>query len=193
MKKELDERLCKEFPNLFADRNGDMMSTCMVWGFEHSDGWFDIIYEAASKIEPLIVAMKKEHPNLEWYPRASQVKEKYGTLRFYMSSETDEMSKIIQEAEDKSEVTCEICGQPGKTRGIGWLSTNCLEHTSKEALESMYEYVCKYKKENDERHEKIMSDLVKSGLIPREALKKITGLSDWSIDSYLEGCKSDNG
>ena len=43
MKKELDEKLCKDHPKIFANRNGDMQTTAMCWGFECGDGWYDII------------------------------------------------------------------------------------------------------------------------------------------------------
>lgn len=43
MKKELDELLCKKYPEIFRDRHGDKLTTCMCWGFEVDDGWFDII------------------------------------------------------------------------------------------------------------------------------------------------------
>jgi ribosomal protein S14 len=67
-----------------------------------------------------------------WWPRASQVKEKFGTLRFYMTFETDEMSTIINKAESQSSKTCEACGRPGKIRGKYWLSTRCLRCWRKE-------------------------------------------------------------
>lgn len=123
MNKELDDKLCKDFPNLFADRNASMQETCMCWGFP-GDGWYNLIREAAEKLEPLIAAIRKEHPD-EYFPRASQVKEKFGTLRFYMSSATDEMMKIVDEAERKSEETCETCGEKGELRRGGWLMTLC--------------------------------------------------------------------
>lgn len=67
---------------------------------------------------------------IEWehaHPRASQIKEKFGTLRFYMSSGTEEMWKLIHEAEEKSAHTCEDCGAPGKERNDGWIRTLCDE------------------------------------------------------------------
>jgi hypothetical protein len=67
-----------------------------------------------------------------WWPRASQVKEKYGTLRFYMTSGTNEMYAITDKAERQSSVTCERCGKSGKMRGRGWLYTACNRHTKKE-------------------------------------------------------------
>ena len=125
MNKELDEKLTRDFPNLYADRYGDMMSTCMVWGFECSDGWFQLIYNLSAELEPLIVRYKKENPN-SYVPKASQVKEKYGTLRFYMDGATDEMCRLIDDAEDLSEITCEICGRIGKTiNNHGWYMTIC--------------------------------------------------------------------
>lgn len=130
MNKELDEQLCKDFPLLFTDRNGHMLSTCMCWGFECGDGWHGLIREAAEKLEPLIAAQIKKDP--ESYKmgffRASQVKEKYGTLRFYLSGGTDKMYKIVEAAERKSAKTCETCGRPGKVRGGGWLYTACRKH-----------------------------------------------------------------
>lgn len=123
MREELDKQLCKDFPNLFADRRASMQVTCMCWGFP-GDGWYQIIREAAEKLEPLIVAIRMDNPE-EDFPRASQVKEKFGTMRFYMTMETDEMSKIIDEVERKSGETCEECGNPGELRRDGWWITLC--------------------------------------------------------------------
>jgi hypothetical protein len=53
------------------------------------------------------------------------VKEKFGELRFYMTGYNDEIDKLIDAAEDLSARTCEICGQPGELRDIGWLYTWC--------------------------------------------------------------------
>lgn len=131
MNKELDDKLCKDFPNLFVDRNASMRETCMCWGFP-GDGWYGLIREAAEKLEPLIVAIREQAPDESYFPRASQVKEKFGTLRFYMSSSTDEMEKIIDEAERKSAETCETCGSTGELRKGGWLVTLCDKCHNKE-------------------------------------------------------------
>ena len=53
-----------------------------------------------------------------------QVKEKFGTLRFYCSG-TDAIYKYIQLAERLSSVTCEDCGKPGKANDSGWIRTQC--------------------------------------------------------------------
>lgn len=123
MDKELDQKLCADFPNLFGDRNASMRVTAMCWGFP-GNGWEKIIREAAEKLEPLIVAYKKEFPGDD-APRASQIKEKFGTLRFYLSHGTDEMFDIANEAEEKSAEVCEHCGEKGELRQGGWLLTLC--------------------------------------------------------------------
>ena len=43
MRKELDETLCAKYPLIFKDRNADMRTTAMCWGFEVGDGWYNII------------------------------------------------------------------------------------------------------------------------------------------------------
>jgi hypothetical protein len=132
MKRELDESLVKDFPLLFSDRHGNMQATAMCWGFECGDGWESIIRAAAEKLEPLIREYRATHPDDEFVPRASQIKEKYGTLRFYLSSGTDEMFEIANEAESRSETVCEVCGQAGRLLGRGWLVTRCSLHEPKE-------------------------------------------------------------
>lgn len=60
------------------------------------------------------------------HPRAAQVKEKLGGLRFYMTFSTDKMEELIGEAESKCDVTCEDCGKPGELCiDHGWLKTLC--------------------------------------------------------------------
>jgi hypothetical protein len=127
MKPELDEKLVKEFPNLYRDRYGDKMETCMVYGFP-SDGWFDIIYNLSAKLEKLIMEIPEDE---RAYYKASQVKEKFGGLRFYMTASTPDMEKLIEEAEELSLKTCETCGKSGSLRSFGgWLVTLCDEHAN---------------------------------------------------------------
>lgn len=119
MREDLDRRLCAEFPLLYRDRHGDKMETCMCWGFP-GNGWFHLLYELSSKLEPLIEAQPEDQRAV-----AVQVKEKFGTLHFYLDFGTEEMNKLIREAETKSSVTCETCGVPGRRREGGWLKTRC--------------------------------------------------------------------
>jgi hypothetical protein len=131
MDKELDISLCKTFPNLYRDRNANPRATCMYQGFP-GRGWFLIIWNLSEKLEKMILALPGETRNDEDRDCASQVKEKFGILRFYMTRETDEMYAAISLAERQSSVTCEACGAAGKLRRGGWLKTLCDQcHTEK--------------------------------------------------------------
>jgi hypothetical protein len=63
---------------------------------------------------------------------ATQIKEKFGTLRFYYFGGDDYCHGVESMAESMSAVTCEVCGSPGKLRNGGWIRTLCDEH-AKEA------------------------------------------------------------
>jgi len=130
MNQRLDAYLVRKCPTLFADRNASMRVTCMCWGFECGDGWYNLLKEACLKLEPIMAAAKAKDPQgwAHGYYRASQVKEKYGTLRFYLACYPPGAEEIVNEAEKKSAVTCEQCGKPGKLRGRGWLYTACEKH-----------------------------------------------------------------
>lgn len=87
------------------------------WGFEHGDGWFDLVRDLCEKIEPLAAKI----PDFT----VLQVKEKFGGLRFYVSHGNEEIHTVIQSAEQESFKTCETCGQSGTLRTDGWLKTLC--------------------------------------------------------------------
>jgi hypothetical protein len=57
-----------------------------------------------------------------------QIKEKFGTLRFYYRGGDDVINGMVRMAEAMSEVICEECGRPGETNGNEWLRTTCEEH-----------------------------------------------------------------
>lgn len=129
MKKEFDDELVKLCPNLYKDRYASIQTSCMGWGFDIGDGWRNIVKDLSIKLEKLILALPKDERASYC---ASQVKEKFSSLHFYMTSSTDEMEKLISEAEEKSAITCEVCGTSGKTRGKSWLYTACDEHTKEQ-------------------------------------------------------------
>ena len=83
--------------------------------------WID---EALGDPEPQL----KIVPQACWQVVASQVKEKFGTLRFYYSGGDDIVSGIERMAESMTAVTCETCGAPGKSRSGGWIQTLCDTH-----------------------------------------------------------------
>lgn len=98
MKAELEAKLFAEFPVLYAGRNEPITHNLMPFGFECGDGWFDILWRLSKTISHVDPAAK-----------AFQVKEKFGTLRFYADC-NDIADKAIQRAEEESAKTCEECG-----------------------------------------------------------------------------------
>jgi hypothetical protein len=84
MKEELDKLLCERYPKMFVNRDKSMQETAMCWGFECGSGWFELINALCATIQNYIDNNSrpgKEIPQVT----VDQVKEKYGTLRFYAS------------------------------------------------------------------------------------------------------------
>ena len=224
MNAELDKKLCEKYPKIFRDRNASMMESCMHWGIEVGDGWYDIIdsmCEAMSSTYSTSVRLtrrqagklgiepwsynnskpnwwwpgdhrvrkytgKHRHPMPPYWPNwkevltyppkfawqmlkyllkptstvyslnvdqpqviADQVKEKFGTLRFYYHCQFDDkfealltmkepwwakkgteahdvamrygshMDGIVGYAETLSARTCEVTGQKGELHSSG--------------------------------------------------------------------------
>jgi hypothetical protein len=91
-------------------------------------GWYPFIIELDRKLAEIA-------PDYELH----QVKEKFGTLRYYIGfpytdsedhqrrqEQSEQMEKIIREYEEISAITCESCGNPGKTLARHhWYRTLC--------------------------------------------------------------------
>lgn len=118
MNDKLTEKLHKDYPKIFP-KNERGYSL----GFEHQDGWYDLINGLCSTL----MMYCKDH-NTE-PPVASQVKEKYGSLRFYVWSAPIELYDIIERFETESQYVCEICGERGKIHRVGgWYKCVCDKH-----------------------------------------------------------------
>ena len=134
MKKELDQRLCEKYPKIFANRHAPMTETAMCWGFECGDGWYNIIDHLCANIQHYTDWNNENHAKgykqYKQVPQivAVQVKEKFGTLRFYTDGGDDYINGMIRMAESMSAVTCEECGSPGQQRHGGWIRTLCDKH-----------------------------------------------------------------
>jgi hypothetical protein len=134
MNDELDKKLCEKYPKIFRDRTRSMQETCMCWGFSHGDGWFDIVDSLCSgiqhhtnlkrKTEPFASMTDEEFDEVH-QPVASQVKEKFGGLRFYISNGDDAVYAMITLAESMSYKICEDCGNRGMMRKGPWIRTLC--------------------------------------------------------------------
>ena len=149
MKLELDKLLCEKYPKMMVNRNKDMKETCMCWGFECGDGWFNILDQLMSNIQHHIDWKEKQRnwavtfnskakpeefrevPELIPQVTLDQVKEKLGTLRFYYTGGDEYIRGMVTMAEAMSGTTCETCGNVGQFRGKGWFYTSCDEHNLK--------------------------------------------------------------
>ena len=139
MNEKLQNDLVLAYPKIFKNVGGDKTVTCMHWGIECHDGWYDIIDSLCFKIQyhcnvvntRYIPTTDKYQFILENDPEyvqvvAAQVKEKMGTLRFYVDGGDATTEGIIQMAEAMSSRICELCGSPAKTnRDSGWMHTTC--------------------------------------------------------------------
>jgi len=121
MKKELELQLVERYPKIFAEYGGDMRETCMHWGMDCGDGWYDIIHHLCKYLQ--FQTDKNGWPQIV----AAQVKEKFGGLRFYVNSGTDQQHTIIDYVESMSYTICETCGtsQNVKAYHKGWRRTLC--------------------------------------------------------------------
>jgi hypothetical protein len=173
MRQELDKLLCERYPKMMVNRDKPMTETCMCWGFDCGDGWFEILNQLMSNIQHHIDWKNKQRQwavdynamatqckagNFDLFEEANQsltedyknkrlaeivagnfrevppefpqvtldqVKEKFGTLRFYYTGGDDAINGMVRMAESISGVTCESCGNPGERHGGGWVRTLC--------------------------------------------------------------------
>ena len=127
MNEKLDELLCQRYPKMMVNRDKSMMETCMCWGFECGDGWFNILDQLMGSIQHHI-DWKNKKEEVVAQVTLDQVKEKFGTLRFYYSGGDDYIDGLVTMAESMSGVTCEECGLPGTQTQGGWIKTACAAH-----------------------------------------------------------------
>ena len=121
MNLENTEKLLTTYPLLYRELR--------EWGFECGDGWFDLIWQVSTEIEPAA--------HLEGIPKSQEtlasvriLKQKFGTLRVQFDKGVSEHIKIlVTKAYERSMETCELCGSPAKLdreREFGkWVETLC--------------------------------------------------------------------
>lgn len=84
--------------------------------FECYDGWYDILDELSPIVQREFAILKETYTDV---PEVLQIKEKFGGLRFYVSTSTDNLNEAIRDAEHRSFRTCEFCGEPGQLGRLG--------------------------------------------------------------------------
>jgi hypothetical protein len=123
MTPERDKALVAKYPMIFQATT-HKQEHMEMFGFECGDGWFDLI----DKLCEELMIYSEQNP-IHPVPVATQVKEKFGTLRFYVDQATNDQYLIISAAEHKSEEICERCGEPGTLDDSrSWIKTLCDKH-----------------------------------------------------------------
>jgi hypothetical protein len=101
----------------------------------------DYTYESVER--DIKQAKFRDVPDIVPQVTLDQVKEKFGTLRFYYTGGDDYISGMVSLAESMSGVTCEGCGNVGERSGEGWIRTicaSCDEKRKEERARSLAEY-----------------------------------------------------
>lgn len=128
MRQELAENIYQRCPIIYRGRNLGPNNNLMCFGFECGSGWYDLILTLSVQIENLTEKLRDEGVELDYLPMVTQVKEKYGGLRFYLTVSTKKMDELISKAEADSLHICEECGAEGKLMvAYGRFLTTCCE------------------------------------------------------------------
>lgn len=122
---------------------GDKAALLKYFGYGKSDSWEQWAKKQVDDVLADPEPQCKQVPEACPQVIASQVKEKYGTLRFYTMGGDDITWALESMAESMSARTCEVCGSPGKLLTQGWFRSLCKTH----AEEQGYDY--DYKEEED--------------------------------------------
>jgi hypothetical protein len=138
MDQELQNQLFEKYPELFSNKNLGIKNSCMAWGIECNNGWYEIISSVCWMIKQhedndLWQTKFKQKTDPEYksgyFPvKFDQVKEKYGGLRIYFSGGDEYIEGLVSMAEAISYQTCEVCGNKGECNKSGWFTTLCPTH-----------------------------------------------------------------
>ncbi len=129
MSPELEQKLFAKYPKIFRDANKSPQESCMAFGLEVGDGWYDLIdvlcealtytYTTAIEVDEedgkrlgiKPYSYKDGEIRYRYFfnvkpPQvvADQVKEKFGTLRFYYHLEYDEGNTSLVETKKYPEL-----------------------------------------------------------------------------------------
>ena len=105
----------------------------ITWGFSGREASKDEVLAHVGKgWHPLVEELIEDLFQLGWDGELFQIKEKFGTLRFYIGEGSDEVHNRITEAEHMSCKTCERTGEAGELRtDLSWKVVLCDEEYDK--------------------------------------------------------------
>jgi len=91
------------------------------------EGWHPILLNLSKQIQNHIDWMNRTEVVVPQV-KVSQIKEKFGGLRFYYDGGDDKIDGMVRMAEMWAQCTCEMCGKPATKTTTGWIKTVCDEH-----------------------------------------------------------------
>ena len=104
------------------------------FGFGVGDGWYGILKE-------LIIGIKAgDSKEKNWITKVTQLKEKFGGLRFYVTGTSKKNWELIRNAEEKSYAVCEDTGSEVEvgTWNDGWVRTICRKRAFEKFAQGEY-------------------------------------------------------
>lgn len=122
MNKGLQQKLFDTYPKIFAEVDKSHTESLMCYGCTCEDGWYYIIDALCKALQDTTDLY--EEPQIV----AFQIKERFGTLRFYaIGGFTEKQGGMISFAEALSARVCEQCGsnRDVKLREGPWIRTLC--------------------------------------------------------------------
>lgn len=121
---DFQNRMHERFPKMFEGKYG---------GFACGPGWWPMLETLCGVIQSHIDQSKGKCPQVV----IEQIKEKFGSLRFYYQGGDEFVGGAVWLAESLSSGMCEECGAPGHRTSGGWIKTLCDFHIAEhEALKS---------------------------------------------------------
>ena len=118
---EFSKRMEEKYPKMFSQPYG---------GFAVGEGWWPIVEALCSNIQHYLnwINMNHEkHPVVEQVV-VTQIKEKFGGLRFYYDGGDDRVIGMVRMAESWADAVCEDCGAPATKKTRGWIRNVCDKH-----------------------------------------------------------------
>lgn len=141
-----------------AGKDGNAKLFADLVAAEYGDRGFDEMF-IRKRCEEMMLEPLRTVPDECPQVIVEQVKEKFGSLRFYYQGGDEYINGLASMAESMSGITCEECGAPGESGGEGWISTLCETHRA----------------ERDAAKAKAMADYEEQ---KREDYKKANGLEE---------------
>ena len=120
MNQDKEDKLYNKYPEMLAGMKMGPEDSCLSFGIECGDGWYNLV-------DYLLSAIHERQPEV----KIEQIKEKFGSLRVYIDSGSGDVFDLIDAAEAISARTCELCGEPGETTRGPWIVTRCDKCRSK--------------------------------------------------------------